>query len=422
MLAVFAMLAAGCQRRESSPNILWVVWDTARADRMSLYGHSQETTPHLTRRARAGHVFDAMAASCWTLPSHASMFTGLFPGEHGVHALNDRLEDRFETLAEILRDEGYETWLFSANPLVSRTLNLTQGFETEEHPGDPGLVERARSTMLAKIDRENRKSSLGRRLRKGKTGGWFIKAVGELANDRFFEFLDRRAPDDRPFFAFINYMEAHRERVPARRFLERVLEPEPVASAYAFDQSQRRFQAVSLGLETPFSEDEKQLIGAVYDATLLELDEHLERLLTRLEDRRLSADTVVILTSDHGERLGEGDSYLHQYGLDEALLAVPLVIWAPGRLAPGRSKAAVTHVDLFPTILDLAGVSRPRRPGLRSLLRPPTERALVAEYLEPYAPLLSKFEAGAARLGFDPLPARTASPPARAVQAALVVR
>lgn len=391
VLAALALVVAGCGRGESRPNILWIVWDTVRADRMSLYGHPRETTPHLERWARSARVFDATAVSCWTLPSHTSMFTGLFPGEHGVNALGDRLEDRFDTIAEILGEEGYETWLFSANPFVSRNLNLTQGFATEEHPTDAALVERARAMVLAKIDPENRATSLRGRLRKRKNSAWFIKAVGELANERFFDFLDRRAPE-RPFFAFINYMEAHRERVPSRRFLERTLEPEALAEAYAFEQSQRRFQRVSLGLEEPFSKDQRELIGAIYDAALLELDEHLDHLLAQLRDRRLSADTVVILTSDHGEHLGEDNSYLHQYSLREAVLSVPLVIWAPGRLAPGRETVAVTNVDLFPTILDLAGVRRPRPPDLYSLLRPPAERPLVAEYLEAYEPLLRRFE------------------------------
>ncbi len=401
LLAALALVLAGCGGGEPRPNILWIVWDTVRADRMSLYGHSRDTTPNLDRRSESARVYNCSAVSCWTVPSHASMFTGLFPSEHGVNTLNSRLDDRFETVAEILRDEGYQTYLFSANPSVSRRLNLSQGFQTEEHPGDASLVDKARETVLAKIDDADSHNPIRAGVRGSRARDWFVKAVGEIANDRFFHFLDRREPDQ-PFFAFLNYMEAHRIRVPPRRFLERILDSDGVDASYAFDQSQRRFKRVTFGLATPFSAAEQELIGAIYDATLLELDELLDRLFEDLLARDLLDNTVIILTSDHGEHLGDMGSYLHQYSLYEGVLSVPLVIWAPGRLPPGREEVPVSNIDLFPTILDLAGVHRPRLPGLANLSRPSPDRPVVAEYVEPYRNMLRR--AGESNPEWDPTP------------------
>jgi arylsulfatase A-like enzyme len=391
LLAAVTVVVAGCGGGEPRPNVVWIVWDTVRADRMGLYGYARDTTPNLDRWSMSGRVYDCSAVSCWTIPSHASMFTGLFPSEHGVNSLTSRLDDRYETVAEILQGDGYQTYLFSANPFISRNLNLSQGFEIEEHPVDEALVARAQETVLAKIDPADSRNALRAGVRKSRARAWFVKAVGEIANERFLHFVDGREPD-RPFFAFLNYMEAHRIRVPPRRFLERVLGTKAVEPAYDFDQSQGRFKRVSLGLEAPFSDAEREWIGAVYDATLLELDELLDRLFEQLRSRGLLDDTIVVLTSDHGEHLGERGSYLHQYSLHEGVLAVPLVIWAPRRLAAGREEVAVSNIDLFSTILELAQVRRRRPAGAADLLRPSAKRPVVAEYPEAYRQLLRNLE------------------------------
>jgi len=329
------------------------------------------------------------------------MFTGLFPSEHGVNALTSRLDDRFETIAEILLQEGYQTYLFSANPFVSRASNLSQGFEIQEHPYDEDLVERARETVLAKIDPANIKNPLRGGMRRSRGSEWFVKAVGEIANERLLHFLDER-DTTRPFFGFVNYMEAHRIRIPPRRFLEQILGPEAASTAYGFDQSQGRFKRVSLGLTPPFSAEERELIGAIYDATVLELDELLGQLFDQLRSRDLLDSTVVILSSDHGEHLGEKGSYLHQYSLHEGVLSVPLVIWAPRGVPAGREEIPVANIDLFPAVLDFAQVRGHRVSERPSLLRPAADRPVVAEYVEAYGPLLRNL--GESDPSFDAAP------------------
>ena len=117
------------------PNVLFVVWDTVRADRLSVYGHDKPTTPFLESIAARSVVFDrAISPSFWTLPSHASMFTGLAASVHGADADYHWLDNHFVTLAEHFGTNGYDTYAWSSNPNISRTANTTQGFETFQQP------------------------------------------------------------------------------------------------------------------------------------------------------------------------------------------------------------------------------------------------------------------------------------------------
>ena len=373
------------------PNVLWIVWDTVRADRLSIYGHETDTTPHLREWAEGARVFDCMAASCWTAPSHASMFTGLWPSEHKVARLNVQLSDEVDTVASLLRDDGgYQTYLFSANPLVGEMTNLGKGFDVEEHSFTPQLQQRALQIVLGKLDPEDRSNKMREQIENSGGSGWFVKAVGELANERFFHFLDGRDPE-KPFFAFLNYMEAHRVRIPPRSRRAEVMTPEEVDASYSFDQTQDRMKRISFGFLEPYSEEEERLVGSVYDAALRELDGFLHEVLSRLEADGLLDETVVILTSDHGEHLGDHGSYMHHFSVYDGLMRVPLVVWAPWALEPGVEETAVMHVDLFPTVLELTGVEGPERSGPVSLTNPRRDRVLVGEYVRAGMRLLAPY-------------------------------
>ena len=404
--ALVGLLATACARDAEStrPNILWIVWDTVRADHLSLYGHPVETTPNLERWASGARIFDASAASCWTVPSHASMFTGLLPSEHGLNRGRAKLGAKHATLAERLQGNGYQTYAFSANPYVSGRTGLTRGFEIQEYPYDPALIQQARDLVARKTGAEPRTAGLAEGEAAAAQARWDLKAVGPLVNRRFARFLEQR-DTRRPFFAFLNYMEAHRVRVPDRSLRERVMSASQVESSYEMDQSQDRMQRVSLGLQAALSEREVEVVNGVYDAALAELDVLLDAVLADLEERGLSEQTIVILTSDHGEHLGDHGSYLHQYSLYDGVLRVPLVVWAPGWLAPGREEIPVTNVDLFATILEFAGLPVPPESTAVSLLRPVRDRALVSQYL-PFKPMLKRWSREYPDWNFEPFMAR----------------
>ena len=335
---------------EGPPNILWVVWDTVRADHLSLSGYHKATTPHLDRWAREARVFDNCTSSASsTVPSHGSMFTGLLPSEHGANADHRFLDDKFLTIAELLLERGYETFLYSANPHISVSENFHQGFLVEEHPWDPQYHAQALSIMQAKVLPHDVSSRLPAKIRANRLSNWDIKASGELAQQAIENWFDRRNPR-RPYFAFLNYMEAHRPFVPPERFRRRMMTPEAVLRSYQVDRSWAPMWSYTFGL-TEYSPQELAIMAATYDATLAELDELFANLLVSLEAKGLLNNTVIILTSDHGEHLGEHHMLDHQYSIYDPLIRVPLVIKYAPRFAPGvvtlsRKSGQVDHAAI----------------------------------------------------------------------------
>jgi arylsulfatase A-like enzyme len=374
----------GCtdpQKPEDKPNILWVVWDTVRADRLSIYGHDKPTTPFLETWSSGARIYDnCISTAGSTTPSHASMFTGLLPSEHGTHAEHQFLDDRYDTIAEILRQAGYQTYLYAANPHISESENFQQGFDVEEHPWDLKYRDRALRIVQRKITPEDRSSELPGHLRSGRVSSWGIKASGAIAQTATLDWLSRRDPS-KPYFAFLNYMEAHRPFIPDRSYRQRMMKPEHVDRSYHVDRSWTPMWLYTVGL-LEYTREELEIMAATYDATLLELDDLFRNLISALERKGHLQDTIVILTADHGEHLGEHHMLDHQFAIYDPLIRVPLLIHYPKRFKPDRDAGPVVTFDLFPTLLELTGIDPP--PGFRtaavSLLSPRQQRARVAEY------------------------------------------
>lgn len=402
-VAAGVLLLGGCapEPKPTGPNLLWVVWDTVRADRTGLYGHAPPTTPRLDAWAAEGRVFDdAISPAGYTLPAHASMFTGLLPSEHCTDNDNQRLDDRFETLAERLDAAGWRTFLFSANPHVtaSPSRNLAQGFATTEHPWSERWAGEALRLTREKISPDDHSSELPDRLESGALTAWTLKASGELAQRAVIEWLES-TDSERPWFVFVNYMEAHRPLIPPRRYRELMLEPAAVERSYAVDRSWLPMWEYTFGLRD-YTRAELATTRATYDAALRQLDDLFADLLAALDERGFLEDTVVVLTSDHGELLGEHHMLDHQYALHEPLLRVPLVIHAPGRVEPGREERPVSTLDLFPTLLGLLGLSAPDDGTARDLLAPDPERRRIAE--DPSGARVGLAQVLAAHPGWDP--------------------
>lgn len=392
-LLALALGSAGCTPDgppPPRPNVLWVVWDTTRADRLSLYGHERETTPFLERWSREARVFDdALSASSWTVPSHASFFTGLYPSEHGADNGHRRLDERNVTLAELLQDAGYRTYLYSANPHISAADRFDQGFELSEHPWDKRFRAQVLSILGEKTSSEG--GELARRVREGGLETWDVKAAGAVARGALLEWLGT-VPEGEPWFAFLNYMEAHRPLVPPGELRARFLSPEDVEASHALDRDWDATWSYVFGLRE-MDADERRVLAGTYDAALLELDLRFEELISSLEAAGRLENTVVILTSDHGDHLGEHHLLEHQFSLYQDLVRVPLIVHAPGRVRAGREAAPVSTLDLFRTVLELTGTPLPEAAGQRgvSLLAPSPERRRFAEFLVPRRPLLERF-------------------------------
>ncbi|MDB5351305.1 MAG: betC 1 [Planctomycetota bacterium] len=333
-----------------APNVLLIVLDTVRADHLSLYGYARDTTPNLRRLAERGIRFDqARSTAPWTLPSHASMLTGRWP--HQLAADEDHAMNREDpTLAEFLGSKGYATAGFVANTYYcNRAFGLARGFaryEDCDENSEVSLAEVLRCGSLGRL--ANRFASLaGSCLPPEATG----EKIAERMNRDTLAWID--AKKSRPFFAFVNYFDVHTPYILPegnhRRFGIRPETPKDFATLRGWHDANK--QNV-----TPH---QAALVCDAYDDQIGYVDDQIGRLIDGLEARGVLKNTVVIVTSDHGEHLGEHHIYGHGRSLYRQELHVPLLIVAPG--APqGRVVADPASLrDLPATIADLAGLGAP---------------------------------------------------------------
>ena len=330
----------------ASPNLLFITLDTARAANLSLHGYARATTPRIDRFARRGVVFDqAHATAPWTLPSHASMFTGRWPHELSA-TLDSPLDAKFPVLAEYLAARGYRTAGFVANLMFCGwSTGLNRGFDRyEDYPRSAGQV--ASSSTLARNVVNNF------RLRKLIEDDEHINRVSaEEINRRALAWLeDRQAA---PFFMFLNYFDAHEPYLP----------PPPFDTKFGAGRTRGRFSPLHHWLWDPamrhgqLSDADRQEEVAAYDGGLAWLDHHIGNLLDELDRRDLLSNTVVVITSDHGEEFAEHGVYEHGYSLYRPSLHVPLVVVAPGRVPADRRVATPVSIrDLAVTILGTLGI------------------------------------------------------------------
>jgi len=323
---------------EGRPNVLLLIWDTVRAASLSLYGYERGTTPVLERLAARATVFDhAFSTAPWTTPSHASMFTGLDVADLSAD-WTSALDAEPPTLAEVLSRHGYRTGGFTANTYsTGRESGLHRGFS---HYADflmfsPGELLRSTALLRSVVSRERWWNALGI----GHPLGHKSAAVVER---EFFEWLSRDTV--RPFFAFLNVWDAHAPYLP----------PAPFDTLFGPRLPGRNPQ---MPAGRSFSPRELQSEIDAYDGAIAELDARLSNLLAELERRGELDNTVVILTSDHGEEFGEHGLFTHGHSLYHRALHVPLLILDPRSAAGHRVNRFVSLRDLPATVLDLVGIT-----------------------------------------------------------------
>ena len=310
-----------CRGRLERPHVVLVTLDTTRRDRLGCYGYSRATSTNLDALAGRSVVFErAVAASSWTLPSHASIFTGKFPSSHGADydpegplRLTQAIEGPEEwagyrasglspsetTLALLLREQGYVTAAVVGGPWMKRVFGLDRGFETydDEDIGDVN---------------------------------------GRLASEVTTSALEllRGLEKGRPFLLFLNYFDPHGPYEA----------PSPFGGSFGEEPSDR------------------------YDEEILYMDHHIGRFLEAMKRKGLFEDSLILVTADHGELLGEHGKMGHGASLFEEEIHVPFLVKYPGdEVEPGRSGEPVHHVDVLPLVLERLGLSpsgRSRQPLL----------------------------------------------------------
>ena len=336
---------AALPRAANKPNVLLVVLDTVRAQNLSLYHYPRSTTPHLERFANTGVVFErAISTSGWTLPSFASMFTGRLPHEHHA-ALLTPLDDTYPTLAEVFSANGYVTAGFVANLLYcTREMGLHRGFaHYEDYPISLGMA--LRSSWLGRFIAETSLKAIF-----ANDPRLVFKSAAQVNRD-FLSWLARN--DQRPFFAWLNYFDAHAPYLP----------PEPFDTKFGPKRSQPAVD--DLSHRRIWAPQEIQVELDAYDGAIAYLDHQIDSLLNTLQKRGVLENTIVIITADHGEQFGEHGLFDHGNSLYRQLLHVPLLISFPQKIPEGvRVRQAVTLADLPATIINLAELENgPRIPG-----------------------------------------------------------
>lgn len=368
------------------PNILFIVLDTQRRDRLSAYGHTRETSPHLDRFAADATLFErAIAPAQWTVPSHTSMFTGLYPGSHGVTQGYANLSGMHPTLAEILQGAGYHTVGFCNNPLVG-VLNtgLQRGFDHFYNYSGAAVnrpLDSARSPLRRNLSQRWRRFARPTQNRFAQSDWLFrmslnpafvplwtrlvnYKGHTEHSIDDLIDYIDqhRAGGADKPLFAFLNLMGTHLPYQPPQDYLNRVApDVRTSPSVYKFI---RRFNSEASRwaspTDPPLADWEQQALSDFYDAEILYQDHHLGRLLDALKASGALEDTVVIITADHGESHGDHNFFGHSFVVYQELVHVPLVIHYPERFPVGkRIQTNISTRRLFHTVLDLTEVKPP---------------------------------------------------------------
>jgi arylsulfatase A-like enzyme len=349
IVAALALLAAqGCREPRPAPaprpsprsgnsrSVLLITIDTLRADHLGAYGYARKTSPHIDALARQGTVFDR-AYTYWpkTRGSMTIMLTGRRPSQNGYSKTHPILLDFNPTLASVLKEAGYATAAAVDNPNVAAANGYAKGFDAYRETWEE-------EALVSEMDR--------------------TKAITATAVD----FL-RKARSDRPFFLWLHYVNPHAPYSP----------PPPYDTAFldAGARTGPRLRTVSGlhgGIPKQWAVAGQDRLGyyvAQYDGEIAAVDEEVGKVMEALRESPAGGRTVVLLTSDHGESLGEHDYYFdHGEDVFEPSLAIPLILAGPG-VAPGvRVDAFASTLDVVPTLLDAVKVSYPPELAGTSLL------------------------------------------------------
>lgn len=361
LLAVFVLGLPGCERKgktpaerapkprpkigllpegAAKPNIVFILIDALRADRLGVYGHRGGLAPTIDTIAFTGVTFDrCVAPAPWTLPSVASLFVSYYPGVHkatsyravedmeqGKQAYQSVLPEEFDTLAEVLKANGYETVGFCANKFIRERYGFGQGFEQFDTSFADNTV------------------------------------PGSKVNEAAFKWLEQR-DSGKPFFLYLHYMDVHGPYNAAPEFMDPLMaQVEANANKKKLDGKQLRRLNPYLRKPPPNASDPerfgrlseyREYWVARYEAGVAEVDSYIKQLVRRLNELGLWDEAYVILLSDHGEALCEHDLWDHGYSQYQTDLHVPLILRWPNVLPPGkRVRRLASLIDVMPTLLE----------------------------------------------------------------------
>lgn len=298
-------------------NVLLIVVDTLRADRLGCYGAERDTTPHIDALAGRGVRFArTFTVSPWTMPSIATLFTGLFPSAHGVTDPTRVLPDEAYTLPEFFGERGYSTGGVVSHGLIGTKYDYTQGFEYFDESNAKGHEHVSTASVV------------------------------DLAEDMLVEFTER----EQPFFLFVHFFDPHYDYIPHEEF------------DFAGEPTERIGNSPSIHdlreMMDTFTDRELGYLRDVYDEEVAHTDAGIGALLAKLDELGVAGDTVVVFTSDHGEEFVEHGWLGHTRSMYQPVVSIPLIVAAPGDAREGAVvDVPVSTISVAPTVVELAGLS-----------------------------------------------------------------
>jgi arylsulfatase A-like enzyme len=346
--------SAGTLSTSGRPNVVLIVMDTVRADHLSVYGYGRDTTPNLKALAQDAVAYtNAISASDITLTSHASIFTGMYASWHSAYcqppeaAYGRKLAQNYPTVAELLRKSGYETIGVAANLYLRADFGLERGFDQFRIPRPvPLLPDESRWPLRHPVRRWLSYA--------GDTAQFDrLYTMGEDVDNELFSLVEKRARPDAPFFAFVNYMDAHFPYVPPAPYSARYPGRRPHVTEDDLGQQQ---YAISAGKPQPTYPDH---CISQYDGGIAYEDAQIGRVVAWLKSHNAYDNTMIVVTSDHGEGFGERNRVTHANGPYQSLLHVALMVKYPKSSLRGPEQDFTSLTDVAPTILSAAGVAVP---------------------------------------------------------------
>lgn len=323
----------------AGPSVLVVVMDTVRRDHVSAYGYARKTTPNFDALAARGVRFDrAYASSCWSVPSHASLFTGLLATKHGADFEHFFLDEGVDTVAELFAKNGWETAGFSGNPYIAAGTGMSRGFETFDESWRPHVM---------------RRWLVGLQFASRLFDGIHDKGGSHVVGN-FKAWLAKR-DGKRPFFAFANLLEAHapyQDSQLAGKFSDPKLTRDDLERIGDVSHEAQWLGTKPAAATIPATLD-------LLDGATASADQYLGEILDAV-----GPNTIVVVASDHGDLVGEHGLWGHMTSLYQTLIHVPLAIAGPGIPEGKVIGDPVSLMDVMPTLLDYAGIASPPTDGI----------------------------------------------------------
>lgn len=335
-------------------NTIFIVLDTVRKDRISVYNDEIDFTQNLEDFADDATVFqDAVSQAPWTLPSHASMFTGQYPWEHNATQKQLYLDSDKELLAEKFENKGHLTGCFTSNTWISPYTGMAEGFQQIDNffgalPNN--LMSKKSEKVWRWLNTGKAEWLMNKIVKIGEKIHWMTAGMNASTKtpnvvDKAENFIENNREDD--FFLFMNLMDAHLPYYP----------PEKYRKKHAPNLNPKEICQEAHNHNGGVDEANFEASRKLYDAEIDFLDDQLGRLFEFFEEEGLAEDTVFVIVSDHGENLGENGMFGHQFSVSEQLISVPMIVKAPG-LEKREIEKQVELRELYNIIPKLADLEK----------------------------------------------------------------